>query len=222
MTDRLALGIEDAHAVELGIAHAPAAPQITVDIDAEAVGRAARAGIDQDLAVGDLHAVVDHVIDHDRAVWLGARRPRRRASFRRGEKASPLGAGHVVDHHGELAGVWIEAIDGGRVLTLGLVTFVVGEDAEGRIGEPDRMVGLHHDIVRRIERLAVVGLGQHRDRAVILGAHGRGAHRARSPPIGLGGRACGRLALFDGFAEDRDDAGFLVPAQDAVVRDVAP
>src|SRR6478735_1831129 len=52
MADRLAFRIEDAHAVELGRAHAPAAPQVAVDIDAEAVGRAARAGIDEDLAVG--------------------------------------------------------------------------------------------------------------------------------------------------------------------------
>src|SRR5262249_58208841 len=49
VTDRLAGGIEHPHAVELGRAHAPAAPQIAVDIDPQAVGRAARAGIDQHL-----------------------------------------------------------------------------------------------------------------------------------------------------------------------------
>src|SRR6185312_15540518 len=38
MADRLAFRIEDAHAIELVGAHAPAAPQIAVDVDSEAVG----------------------------------------------------------------------------------------------------------------------------------------------------------------------------------------
>src|SRR5471032_2791386 len=38
MADRLALGTEDTNAVEFVAAHSPAAPQIAVDIDAEAVG----------------------------------------------------------------------------------------------------------------------------------------------------------------------------------------
>src|SRR5436190_860748 len=65
VADRLAVGIEYAHAVKLGRAHAPAAPQIAVGVDAEAVGRAARAGVDQHLAVGEPGAAVDHVVGHD-------------------------------------------------------------------------------------------------------------------------------------------------------------
>src|SRR5436189_6382729 len=36
--------------------------------------------------------------------------------------------------------------------------------------EPDRVVGLHHDVVGRIERLAVELVHQHGDRAIIFGA----------------------------------------------------
>src|SRR5205085_9394329 len=73
VADRLALGIEDAHTVKLVAAHAPAAPQVAVDIDAEAVGRAALAGVDQHLALAELGAAVKHVVDDDGAVGLGAR-----------------------------------------------------------------------------------------------------------------------------------------------------
>src|ERR1700723_606633 len=38
--DRFAVGREDHDAVEFGIAHAPAAPEITIDVATHAVGRA--------------------------------------------------------------------------------------------------------------------------------------------------------------------------------------
>src|SRR5258708_39841531 len=71
--DRLAFGVEDAHAVEIAAAHAPAAPQIAVDIDAEAVRRAAFAGVDEDLALAELGPAVQHVVDDEGAVGFGAR-----------------------------------------------------------------------------------------------------------------------------------------------------
>ena len=98
---------------------------------------------------------------------------------------------------------------------------VVTENSERRVGEPDRVVRLHHDVVRRVERLALVFVGQHRDRAVDLGAR----HTPRvvlagdEPALAVAGvavRVVGRLAI------DRRAAGLLIPAQDAVVRDVAP
>src|SRR5262245_24747932 len=61
--DRLAFGIEHFDAVEVGVAHPPAAPQIAVHVDAEAVGRALRFGGDQDAFVGKPRAVVDYVVD---------------------------------------------------------------------------------------------------------------------------------------------------------------
>src|SRR5262245_8831508 len=64
--DRLAVGVEHLDAVKTGAPHAPAAPQIAVDIDAEAVRRFLRIAVDQDAAVGELGSV-DHVEHVDRA-----------------------------------------------------------------------------------------------------------------------------------------------------------
>ena len=63
--DRLAFGIEHFDAVEVGVAHAPAAPQIAVHVDAEAVRRALRFRGDQDALVGKPRAVVDQVVAID-------------------------------------------------------------------------------------------------------------------------------------------------------------
>ena len=60
--DRLAFRIEDPHAVESRFAHAPADPQVAVDIDAQAVGRAVGLGRDERPHVGELRAVLDHVV----------------------------------------------------------------------------------------------------------------------------------------------------------------
>src|SRR6476660_6329259 len=68
--DRLAARIENLDAVLLGVAHAPAAPQIAVDIAAEAVGRALRLGGDEAAAIGEL--VVVDVVDADHS-WDQAR-----------------------------------------------------------------------------------------------------------------------------------------------------
>src|ERR1041384_5226937 len=67
VTDRLTLSIEDAHAVELGRAHAPAAPEIAVDVDAEAVGRLLLGAFDQHAMIAELHAV-DDIEGVDRAL----------------------------------------------------------------------------------------------------------------------------------------------------------
>src|SRR5690242_20631809 len=53
MTDGLAGRGEYAHPVQRGLAHAPPAPEITVDIAAEPVRRAGT-GVDQDAAAGEL------------------------------------------------------------------------------------------------------------------------------------------------------------------------
>src|SRR6266550_4842213 len=43
--------------------------------------------------------------------------------------------------------------------------------AIGRVGEPDRAVGMRHDVIRRVERLTVKGIRNHGHRAVMLPAH---------------------------------------------------
>src|SRR5580692_3210384 len=64
--DRLALRREHHDAVELLGPGAPAAPQIAGGVAAKAVGRAT-ARVHEHPAVGELAAVVDHVIDLDQA-----------------------------------------------------------------------------------------------------------------------------------------------------------
>src|SRR5215472_8213315 len=56
--DWLAGRIENLHPVLLGVAHAPAAPEIAVDVAAEAVGRAARFSRDEGASIAEL-VIVD-------------------------------------------------------------------------------------------------------------------------------------------------------------------
>src|SRR5690349_2195696 len=71
VADRLALWAEYANAVEL-VRHAPAAPQVSVDVASHSVGRSLRPTVDQDLAVGEFVAVPHHVKNQD-AARLAAR-----------------------------------------------------------------------------------------------------------------------------------------------------
>src|SRR5260370_17236846 len=70
--DQYAVGRVDHHAIEFGIAHAPAAPQIAVDVATHAVGRAG-AGVDEHALVGNLVAAWRDVISEDLAVRHAAR-----------------------------------------------------------------------------------------------------------------------------------------------------
>src|SRR6202035_2721766 len=56
------------------------------------------------------------------------------------------------------------------LLRIGFDTLIVAADAVDRIGEPDRAIGGDGRVVRRVELLAVVLVGDDRDRAVELGA----------------------------------------------------
>src|SRR5215212_4451698 len=68
--DEGAVAVVDHHAVELVGAHAPAAPEVPVDVDAEAV-RGARAGVDEHALVLELPPV--HVEGEDQPVRRRAR-----------------------------------------------------------------------------------------------------------------------------------------------------
>ena len=60
-------GVENPHAILLLVAHAPAAPQVAIHVDAEAVWRTARFGVDESALVGKLGAVIGNVEDLDDA-----------------------------------------------------------------------------------------------------------------------------------------------------------
>src|SRR5207253_6797160 len=88
-----------------------------------------------------------------------------------------IGIDDIGDDGAELA-VLGQAIDvGGGLLGLFLLAFPLAIDAEQRIGEPDRVVGFHHNVVRRVQPLALELVGQHRDLAVLLGAGDAARHR---------------------------------------------
>ena len=146
---------------------------------------------------------------------------RRRRGVSRPARSTARWAQHALGDDRRLAGAGIEAVDVGADLGLRLVALVVGEDAEGGIGEPDRAVRLHDHVVGRVEPLAVELVDQRRDRAVVLGARD-------APPAVLAGDepalAVARVAVGEvrGLAVDADRARLLLPLQDAVVGDVAP
>ncbi|KPW88171.1 hypothetical protein ALO79_200278 [Pseudomonas syringae pv. castaneae] len=115
--------------------------------------------------------------------------------------------------------VGIEAIEVGRQFGCALAPHVVTDQAERRVGEPDAVVGLHHDVIGRVQRLARKAFSQHRGAAVVLGA-------GDAPPamltdqqttLTVAGHAIG---LVRGLAKHAQAPCGLVPAHDAIVGQV--
>ncbi len=216
--DHDAIGRVDHHAVELGVAHAPAAPQIAVDVAAHAVRRAG-ARIDEHALVGDLVAARRHVIGKDLAV-------RHAAGFHDVEdllvrrETQSVRPEHAFRDDRGFAGRAVDPVDIGVDLGFGLVALVIAEQAEHRIGEPDRAVGFHHDVVRGIQPLAVEGVHQDRDRSVIFGPDDAppAMLAGDQPSLPVAGIAVGEVR---GSAKNADAARFLFPLDDALVRNVA-
>src|SRR5208337_1885348 len=76
----------------------------------------------------------------------------------------------VPRHDPDRAALRIEAINCRRLLRLLPSALVIVHDSINRVGEPDRAIGFHDDIVRRVQALTAVPLHQDRDPAVIFGA----------------------------------------------------
>nr|GFD52886.1 hypothetical protein [Tanacetum cinerariifolium] len=85
-------------------------------------------------------------------------------------KTQAVRAFHVVDDPGDLAALTIDPVHSVRLRRCDLVPFVVVAGLERRIGEPDRVISLADDVVRRVERLTVEAVRQHGDLAVGLSA----------------------------------------------------
>ena len=215
--DRFAIRRPDDHAVDT-LAGAPAAPQIAVDVAPESVRRAVALAREK-------HAVVRQpAILRD---VEGADSSRARSGFddienlfvrREGEAVRHV---DVARHDSRDAARGIEPVEIRRQLRFGHVAFVIAADAEGRIGEPDRTVGLHDDVVGRIEPPALPGVHQHGDRAVMFGAGDAPGQMfaGHEPALPVARIAVGMIG---GFAPRRREAGRLVPAHDAIVGGVAP
>ena len=120
------------------------------------------------------------------------------------------------------AGFGVDPIDVAAVdLLLGAIALVVGVDAVGGVGEPDRVVRLHHDVVGRIQALAVPFVRDDGNRAVDLGA-GDAARQMLAgdqPALVVDGVA---VRIVGALAEHRDFAGGLDEPHHAIVRNVGP
>ena len=102
-----------------------------------------------------------------------------------GREREPVRLHEIRGHDGDAPARRIDAVDvAGADLARRRVAFVVRVDAVARVGEPDAAVALDHDVVRRIEALAVVAIGQHRARAVEFGARHRSGSGARTRRAG--------------------------------------
>src|SRR5262249_47258457 len=199
-------------------APAPAAPQVAVDIDAQAIGYSAALDGDERSSIGELRAVIDDVVN--------AESLRRRAVFDDvqlrlvGREGKPVRTIDVA-RHDRCPPAFIEPVDVGRQFLRVDDPGIVAGDAVDGIGEPDRVVGFHHDIVRRVEPLLLEPVDQHRDRSVVF--------RARNPSPGvLAGEepalpiARKTVGLVRQFAKDADLPGLLIPTGDAIERGIGP
>ena len=142
-------------------------------------------------------------------------------NFLVGREGKPVGLHEILDHGCDLAGLGIDAIDvAAALLLLRPAALELRHDPVAGVGEPDAVVGLHHHIVRRVEPLALVLVGDDGDRAVRLGAgHAPASVLAGDEPaLAVAGVAVAVV----GLGAEGADAGLRRPAQHAVVGDVAP
>ena len=87
-----------------------------------------------------------------------------------GRECKPVRPLEVIRSDGEIACSDVETIERRRQLGSLLTAFVIRADPIERVAEPDRPIGLAHDVVRRVEALAAIMAGEHRHRAVELRA----------------------------------------------------
>src|SRR5258707_13312637 len=117
--DQHAVGRVDHDAVELGIAHAPAASQIAVDVAAHAVGRAGT-GVDEHPLVGNPVAAGAYIIGKNLAVGHAARFHDVEDFFVR-RKAKPVRPEHAFGDDRGLSGFAVDPVDIGYDLGLALL-----------------------------------------------------------------------------------------------------
>src|SRR6185436_8822646 len=203
-------------------ARARAAPDVAVHVRADAVGGRRRAvlavheELRQPLAVAQRLAV--DVVDADVAA-------RARVGDVQlpvvGREADSVRAALIVGDLLDLSRLRVDAVDRFLGLLLVLEPFVVAADAVGRIREPDAAVGMHGDVVRRVEPFAVEAIREHGLRPVVLVADDAAAAvLARDLPAFEVERV--PVAVAGGIPEHRHASVFLGPPHLHVVRDVAP
>src|SRR5262249_26335599 len=136
-------------------------------------------------------------------------------------EAKAGGPWDIARDGGHLAGPAVDAIHVGRQLGSRHVPFVVTQDPERRIAEPDPSLRLPGHVVGPVQPLPLVAIGHHRDRPVVLGAR-------RAPRVVLArdeaAVAVVRVAVgvVRRLAEDTHRPGLFLPLHDPVVWNIAP
>src|ERR1700737_4332283 len=165
--DQHAVGGEDSDPV-LTLAAGKPGPDIALCVAANAVG-VARHRIEEHAPIGDPGAVIDDIIDMGR-IRSPARGVDDIEPLLVGGKSKTVGPPHVTDRDRCLASGAVDPIDPVGQLRRRLVAEIIAANAGAVVAEPDRAVGLDDDIVWASQLLAVEAFGEHRDRAVVLGA----------------------------------------------------
>ena len=171
--EQFAAGAVATNAVLVGIPPAYGAPDIPGRVGAHAVGNAGLGHLRKDLTVRQLSGPHIHVENADMRRIIGTVRETGIYHVQLlfvGRERDAVGFHEVVGHNFDVTGFRIDPVDVVLLLLLlGLHAFIVAADAVRRIGEPDRAVGGDDDVVRGVQLLAVVLVGDDRDRAVELG-----------------------------------------------------
>src|SRR5262249_49144930 len=143
-------------------------------VTAQSVGNAGLGHVRKDFAVRKFSG---RVIDVEHTDMRRIRRPVGIAGVtdielflvRRETKA--VGLHEVIDHHLDVAGFRIHPIDVFLfLLWVGFNALIIAAYTVGWITEPDRTIGRDNHVVRRVQLLAVVLVGDDSDRAVEFGS----------------------------------------------------
>src|SRR5271154_4402240 len=87
-----------------------------------------------------------------------------------GREGDPFWAFEIPCHNTYVATFRIEAVNRGRPFGDLPTPFIIVRYSIERIGEPDRAVGFHDNVVRSVQPLAIMPIDQSRDLAVIFGS----------------------------------------------------
>src|SRR5258705_1647511 len=224
LAEQIAVSSVAAHAVLVGIAPTHGAPETPGGVTAQPVGNAGLGYFRKDFAVRHLsgsHIQVEHA-DMRRVV-----RPVREAGVDDKElllvrrEGDAVGLHEVIDDNLDVTRFRIHPLDVMLfLLRLGFTALVVPAKSLDGIGEPDRTIGSDNCVVRRVQLLAIVLVGDDGDRAVEFGPGDPPAgmfagDQASFPINGVAIRVQRWLAVY------ADVTVILREAHDAVVWNVA-
>src|SRR5579872_3563099 len=104
-----------------------------------------------------------------------------------GTEGKAIGPLYFRSHDSRLSGRGVDAVDIRRKLGFRPAALIVVGNAEGRICEPYGAVAPAHDVVGRVQALALEAVDQHGDRAVIFGPRHppRSVFTGQQPPLAI-------------------------------------